>query len=307
MTTPFVIRTETNGREQNEDSVLALRLLPGLDQPPIFVLAIADGMGGHPHGEKISREALKRLSVLLFEQLSVYPHLNQASSLEAVADTHITNLLWSAMEETNSYLRRIITVNHWGLAGSTIVVALLFKDKVFVGNLGDSPLYHYQHDDRNLRKVTEDHTVAGVLLRNKLISPEMARAHEGRSRLEYFFGREILPSEPPIHQFNLVAGDKLLICSDGVNGKLDESTINTILANDTATLEQQAEQLLAAAREKGETDNQTLILWQHRTLGSPEVTRLLPENSNQEPSSLLKTIKFDESNEANDRVEEHYE
>ncbi len=62
----YAVRSETNQRENNEDSFQILQLIPHLGEDPITVLVVADGMGGHAHGEDVSREALRKFSTAFF-------------------------------------------------------------------------------------------------------------------------------------------------------------------------------------------------------------------------------------------------
>jgi serine/threonine protein phosphatase PrpC len=98
-----------------------------------------------------------------------------------------------------------------------------------------------------------------------MITPEMARVHEGKTQLEFFLGAERLPKEPPIQQLTLQEGDLLLLCSDGVSGALTEEQIGELVRDETASLDEIADRLIQAALDAGETDNQTVILWRHTT------------------------------------------
>lgn len=228
-----------------------------------MVLAVADGMGGHAYGEEVSREGLRKLSLSLFEQLSVGPLLNQLTPPSSLEAETISRSLMDALRQADNYVRRMVEVNRWGKAGSTIVVAVIVDNLAVVANLGDSPCFHYVAADKRLIKVTDDHTVAGVLLRAGMITPEMARYHEGRSRLEFFLGRGELPRDEPVHEIALAPGDHLLLCSDGVSGLVPHEKISEILSDPGASAEVMAQGLLQAALDSGETDNQTLILWTH--------------------------------------------
>jgi protein phosphatase len=260
----YTVRSETNQRQNNEDSfqVLPLAIAPG--QKPLFVLSIADGMGGLAYGEKVSREALKKVSIALFEELVVEPSINCWQSLPPIDANRLSQALTNALEQANAHLRRMVEANKWGKAGSTIVVAGIIEDTAVVVNLGDSPLFHYQARSGQLTKVTQDHTVAGVLLRAELITPEMARYHQGRSQLEFYLGCPQLPPIPA-YQLKLAPGDLLLLCSDGISGTLLHEQIAAILAEPNSSLESIADSLLRVSREAGETDNQTLILWRHQS------------------------------------------
>lgn len=258
-----VVCSETNQRENNEDSFQVLTLTPALGEPPVVVLGVADGMGGHAYGEHVSREALRKVSLSLFEQLIVEPSINRLETLAPLDKEKLSQALLSALEQANAHVRRMVEANKWGKAGSTIVVAAILHDTAVVTNLGDSPLFHYEASSGQLRKVTEDHTVTGVLLRAGMITPEMARYHEGRSRLEFYLGGANFPGEAPVHHIALATGDLLLLCTDGVTGSLLPEQVAEIVANSGDDLTGMAQRLIQASCEAGETDNQTLILWRH--------------------------------------------
>jgi len=259
----YLVRSELNARENNEDSFAAFVLTPAPGQNPIYVLAVADGMGGHAYGELVSREALRRMSLALLEELTVQPSINPPKEVLPVTPAEIEKALINALEQANAHVKRMVEANKWGKAGSTLVVAAIGENNAIAVNLGDSPLFHYQCRTGQLTKKTEDHTVAGVLLRAGLISPELAPYHEGRSRLEFFVGCPSLPGEAPVRQFELAPGDLLLLCSDGVSGSLLEGEMAEIFSQAQGNLSALADGLLQAAKNKGETDNQTLILWRH--------------------------------------------
>jgi protein phosphatase len=266
----FAVRSEQNGREENEDSFHLFALAPATGEPPVTFLSVADGMGGHEHGAEVSSESLKKISLALFEELVVIPSLN---SLEAFppfgrgaartfTPENVGHKLLSALDQANAHVRRMVKQEGWSKAGSTVVVAAVNGREVTVANLGDSPLFHFRAAEGRLVQVTEDHTVAGVLMRAGVITPEMARVHEGRSRLEFFLGVETLPRDEPVRHFLAEAGDLLLLCSDGISGALTREQIESVLRETNGDLEEAAERLVTSAQGVGETDNQTLILWQ---------------------------------------------
>ncbi|MFY9225684.1 MAG: protein phosphatase 2C domain-containing protein [Blastocatellia bacterium] len=139
----YYVRSEINQRDNNEDSFLAFQFSPSINQTPITVLAIADGMGGHQHGEHISTEGLRRFSRALFEALAVEKSLNSAIS-PVISTENIAQALESALEQTNAYINRMVEANKWNKAGSTIVVAVIYDKSAVITNLGDSLLYHFQ-------------------------------------------------------------------------------------------------------------------------------------------------------------------
>lgn len=251
----YVVYSQTNQREQNEDSFQIFALTPVLGQKPITFMAVADGMGGYAYGEYISQQTLRKLSLSLFEQLTIESSLNRSITKVLPTSDDLAQVLLEAVEQANAYVRKMIEANKWGKGGSTVVVTAILEESAVAVNLGDSPLFHYQASTKKLTKVTQEHTVADVLLRARMITPEMARYHEGRSRLEFYVGCPQLPSNPPVHQVSLAPGDLLLLCSDGISGSLLIEDIQSILAGDRLSLAQMAENLIQAARSAGETDS----------------------------------------------------
>ncbi len=266
----YVVKSEINHRDDNEDSFLITELTPVLAGPVLPVLAIADGMGGLEHGGDVSREALRRTVLALLESIQIEPRLNRSDTAEPMTVEVLQKALWGALEQANAQVRRMVQANGWHTAGSTIVVALLVGETVVAANLGDSPLFHYDATGQKLVKITRDHSVAGVLLRAGMISPEMARHHEGRSRLEFFVGAPSLPREISVYNRPLHQGDLLLLCTDGVSGSLSHERLTELLATAGGDLERTADALIKAGRDLGEKDNQTLILWWH---GSEQTER----------------------------------
>jgi protein phosphatase len=261
----YAVRSAINQREKNEDSFYLGALSPSLRGEPLYLLAIADGMGGHEHGEKASHEALRKLNQSLCESLVTLPRINHSKEPVGSAMPNAATLrteLMNALKLVNDRILQIVASNRWEKAGATLVAALLSDDLVVAVNLGDSPLFHYRAG--TLTQMTEDHNIAGAMLRAGMISSEMARHHEGRSRLEFHLGSKELPATEPVHQFTLKPGDALLLCSDGVSGRLTPQQMAEIIRSAAGDLERAADQLLAAAVAAGETDNQTLILWQHQ-------------------------------------------
>jgi PPM family protein phosphatase len=235
----YYVRSEINQRDNNEDSFLAFQFSPSVNQASITVLAIADGMGGHQHGEHISTEGLRRFSRALFEALAIEKSLNSATS-PVISTENIAQALESALEQTNAYINRMVEANKWNKAGSTIVVAVIYDKSAVITNLGDSPLYHFQPTAQQLIELTEDHSIAD------------------------FLGADRLPKKIPIVTIDLAENDILLLCSDGVSNKLELEQIANILKT-KATLAKKANLLITEALKAEETDNQTLILWQYQS------------------------------------------
>jgi PPM family protein phosphatase len=257
------VYSEVNQRENNEDSFHMYGLYLPASQQTFTVLSIADGMGGHAWGEHVSRETLHRVSLALFEQFNVDLSLN---ILEQAPDVDVDLLIQAiegAIREANAHVLRMIRTNNWRKAGSTIAVVVILENTAVVVNLGDSPVFHYENRTKHLSKMTIDHTVANMQMLEGKITPEVAQHHSGRSILRWHIGQKELPDRLPARSFELGEGDLLLLCTDGVTSLLSEQQLAEILSASEYSLKDIASRLIEAAQQAGETDNQTLFLWQH--------------------------------------------
>lgn len=211
-------------------------------------------MGGYEHGEEMSREGLQQFKRTLRGILNTV----ESSPLTV---SKLQQALVIALQQTNIQLRNTIATNNWYKAGSTIVVAAIWQNRLVATNLGDSPLFHYQAATGKLAKVTLDHSVVGILTQAGIITEAMARHHERRGQLEYYLGCRNLPDPLPAYDRELRSQDVVMLCSDGINGMLSLAQIEQILGRTETSLERKAEELIHAARAAGETDNQTIMLW----------------------------------------------
>jgi protein phosphatase len=253
--------SEINGRDNNEDSFLVCQITPAPGEIPLTILAVADGMGGYEPGEDVSREALKKISLLLFELLVLELGINCQNGKEKTVATRedLGDALREAIAQTNAYIKRMVKNNNWHNSGSTLAIVLISPPEAIIANLGDSPIFHYSRG--KLRQISDDHTVAKALMRGGMISSQMAEHHEGKNMLELYLGCDKLPPELPVHYASLNSGDLLLLCSDGVTGKITWKQLKNSLAGDS--LKEVGMELINIGREAGETDNQTLILWRY--------------------------------------------
>jgi protein phosphatase len=265
----IVCLSDKNKRDDNEDSYLVVEFTPHGARTPLLVLGVADGMGGYEHGAEVSREVLRQMCLSLFQSLAVECALNGVPGGVAFGPVHLAAALQEAAVIADGHIRRLVEANGWGMAGATVVVAAIYEGDVVAFNLGDSPLFHYEWASHSLCQLTEDHTYAQALVRGGVLAPHMGRYHEGSSQLEFYVGGGAFPLQPPVRYRKLEAGDLLLLCTDGVNRLLGPAKINALLRRMEGVVESSnglanmAETIVEAARDAGEIDNQTLVLWRH--------------------------------------------
>lgn len=139
-------------------------------------------------------------------------------------------------------------------SGSTMVLALVSDGRATIAHLGDSRAYLFRAG--RLEQLTADHTFVAEQVRAGLIPPENAASHPLRSRLTKAVGtaESVAPS---IAEHELLAGDLLLICSDGLHGMASDEEIATALGPD---LDRSVKALVALANGNGGKDNITVAV-----------------------------------------------
>jgi protein phosphatase len=113
---------------------------------------------------------------------------------------------------------------------------------------------------RTLTQITHDHTLPGTLVRLGWLTPQQARAHPERSRLDQAVGHAGAFRPESVRRV-LEAGDRVLLCTDGVWEAVDESDLLTDLTGTPVT--QAAERLVARAARAGGQDNMTVVVYEH--------------------------------------------
>jgi PPM family protein phosphatase len=215
-------------RDQNEDAVYPTSSGESTGE----VLAIvADGMGGHVAGEVASRIAV-----------------NAAASSDLGAADRVA--------ASNRAIREEVSRDP-GLEGMGTTMTLLKIDgtAATIGHIGDSRAYLLR--DGDLRQVTEDHTVAAEYVAQGQLSAEEAATHPQRHMLLRTLGLTRFVNVDEI-KFDLIAGDRILLCSDGLTEMVTQDMISEILASGTP--DEVVWELVEKANEAGGVDNITVVV-----------------------------------------------
>ncbi len=225
-------------RSNNEDSLYAGDSAVGrLDN--LFI--VADGMGGHVGGEYASAFVVSKIPDLL----------EKRKQGESISDT-----LLIVTDRTNKALYQL-SRNDKRLQGmgSTMVMASIEGGTAHVINVGDSRLYHF---DGTLTQVTKDHSMVDEMVaQGKLTKDDpFYAANKNMITRAMGVGSRV---EPDYFRVPLGPGSRLLLCSDGLSGMVDDDTIAEVLANEPDTAAA-AEKLMALAKEAGGKDNITVIV-----------------------------------------------
>jgi protein phosphatase len=215
-------------REHNEDTYCA--------DPDMGLWLVADGMGGHEHGEVAS--ALARDVVI-----------REISRGRSLADS-----IQSADEEI---IRHSNEKRSERPMGTTVVAARFQGHDYEVAWVGDSRVYLW---DGQLRQISQDHSYVQELVDQGAISAAQARTHPHRNVVTQALG-VTLPEQLKIETVRgtLTPGQAMLLCSDGLTEEVDDATINEILGKGLGAQET-VDQLILAALDHGGSDNITVLL-----------------------------------------------
>lgn len=235
-------------RPQNEDSSLAWHLtLAQQGKPPLSVglLLVADGMGGQVSGAQASSLACRLAA----------RHVVQEICLPLLLDSEPYG-----MAPINDVLESAIHIAHEAVqhqfpgAGTTMTMALLLGDGVYVAHVGDSRVYLGLRG--RLQPVTRDHSMAARLVE---IGEATGEEAAGQRNVLYKAVGQGVSVEPDVLYRNLPPGAYLLLCCDGLWSQVGDDEISAIV--DTASAPGAACQaLVSRAKEKGGEDNITVIL-----------------------------------------------
>lgn len=221
-------------RSRNEDRCTC--------DPALRLLAVADGMGGHAAGDVASTLALEHLTIAL-QNSSSRPDSNAGARLRAAVSAANTAILDAAAGGRSGM-------------GTTIVAALFEADSVVVAHVGDSRLYRLRAGV--LKSLTRDHSWVQDMIDRGFYSEHRARHSPRRNQLLRALGINA-ELEVELAAHTVQAGDRYLLCSDGLNGMLDEVHIAMLLGAAGAP-EERARWLVEAANEHGGRDNVTVAL-----------------------------------------------
>jgi len=228
-------------RPRNEDA-FAIHLDLGL-----FV--VADGMGGHSGGEIASRVAVEAVAAHLHEALAFQPAPPSQGS-------RASTLLVAAVERANQAVRIAAHRTGEGDMGTTVACVLARGDRAAVAHVGDSRVYRYR--EHRLETLTEDHSLVAEYVRAGYLTPHLASIFPDRHLVTRSLGADDAV-QVDIRLLEPVAGDLLLLCSDGLSGVLEEEEIGGVLGG-VRDLEEGARLLVARANAKGGPDNVTVVL-----------------------------------------------
>lgn len=207
---------------------------------------LADGMGGYAGGEIASK-----LATLTAKQY-IEDHFDKNKEYEK---QEILDIIKNAMEYANTEVHKKAQEDkELELMGTTLEICLIYKDKMFIGHVGDSRVYRLRQGI--IRKLTKDDSYVQKLVEDGTITKEEAKNHPKKNMLVKALGCET-NLEVNVFYKKFLPDDIVLICSDGLTNMVSEEQIYKIISND---INEAAKELVNEANKNGGLDNITLII-----------------------------------------------
>ena len=233
-------------RANNEDAFLID------DQRALF--AVADGMGGHRGGEVASRTAIEALRASVANGSPLHEAIERANAAvlsRAAGDDELT-----------------------GMGTTLTAVTTVGGRRLLIGHVGDSRAYLLH--DGELHRATDDHSLVEELVREGRLTPEQAEAHPQRAIVTRALGVDE-HVDVDIYTLDVVAGDRVILCSDGLTTMVRERDIERAAGTETDP-QRLADALVAGANGAGGEDNITVVVidvLETDPVAAPDPTELL--------------------------------
>lgn len=214
----------------------------------IGIFALADGMGGHNKGEVASQLAVENIICFLKENLL------QSSNIKI---DYVDDIIKQAYHNVNSIIHnRSIEDSECEGMGTTLTTAIIYKDNLYVANVGDSRCYIM--NDKQLKRITTDHSIVEELIKAKIITEKEAKTHPRRNHITRAMGTDEMVIVD-IFKHKIEVGDKILLTSDGLTGFVDDEQIKQIIEKEDS-VEILSEELINTANDISGRDNISVIL-----------------------------------------------
>ena len=222
--------------------------------PELGLVIVADGMGGHNAGEVASHLAVETIRAFI-EESAVAVDITWPFGLELRYSIDL-NRLTTAVRLANRKIYSEGSKNsELNGMGTTVVAALVTGDRINIVSVGDSRVYRFRQGA--LEQLTKDDTWLASVLGEKQ-AEDADPQHPLRHVLTSVVGtRDDL--RPAAREERLESGDRFLLCSDGVHGKLDSAALTTLLVN-AESADDGAARIVAEAVTRGTTDNATALV-----------------------------------------------
>jgi protein phosphatase len=233
-------------RQHNEDNFLV--------QPELGLYVVADGLGGHAAGEVASRIVVEKISQFIDHTVE------RDRTWPVDYDVNLSydgNRLKAALLLADQGIQSDIKLNpERESMGSTVVACLVAGDRVTLVHVGDSRAYLL--NENGIRQVTRDHSWVAEQVANGVLTPDEARRHPFRNVITQALGNGG-DLDMTVQEFQVRASEKILLCSDGLSGMIQDFDIWDIIKK-SPDVDEAADKLITRAMDNGGEDNITVVI-----------------------------------------------
>lgn len=233
----FALTDVGTNRVTNQDYVYCTADAVG-NLPNIFI--VADGMGGHKAGDVASVSAVD----------AVLESIRQSSKTDIIA------IIEEAITKANiSLFDKAKNNKEWEGMGTTLVLATVVGETVYVANIGDSRMYLIDDD---IRQITRDHSYVEEMISIGELDKEQARTHAKKNIITRAIGVEE-KTTADYFEVQYKKGDRMLLCSDGLTNMVEDEDIFAIIRSDEP-IDETVHMLIDTANENGGRDNIAVLI-----------------------------------------------
>ncbi len=230
-----------NVRKQNQDAYRIEQLDKGT-----MLCVVCDGMGGAKSGNIASSLAVE-----------VFVEEVRRCWVKTMDQEKIDQMLRSAVKLANfTVFDQACQFAEFDGMGTTLVAALIRKNKATIVNVGDSRAYGI--DKNGITQITKDHSLVQLMVDRGELTPEVSKTYPGKNYITRAVGTETMVMCDIYHR-DLSKGDFLLLCSDGLSNLLDDQEILFEVVHGV-NKQHCCKRLLNIAKKRGAPDNVTSVL-----------------------------------------------
>lgn len=233
-------------RTKNEDSLIT--------DEKLNLFMVADGMGGHSAGEFASRMAVQTVLEII-QELTDDPDATLQNTTSIRPGDFKAYLRYAITQASQKIYEKATEDSSMQGMGTTAVVCLFRKNRVFIANVGDSRGYRIRN--KKIEQVTEDHSLVAEQIRAGILRPSEAKEHRLKNIITRSVGfQEIVDVDCEAKSAKV--GDIYLLCSDGLYNMMEDDEILGVVSQQP--LQDAAAHLIDIAKTRGGDDNITLVL-----------------------------------------------
>lgn len=242
-------------RDENQDATVFFRTSDDV----WTLLIVCDGMGGHAGGSQASAIASEAVGQGFADLVETIGPVNALRDSIKAANRQIIHFA-----ERNTELRGM---------GTTCAVLAVSGNKAYIAHVGDSRVYRIR--PQSVEQITKDHSYVQQMMDKGLLSPEQANQHPDANRLMRCLGGESDVDIDVIGPEPVLAGDRYLLCSDGLWGQV--SAIEIAAMSMAFSAQDAVNRLINLANERGGPDNISVQIY-HQGDAHPPTGSFCPEN-----------------------------